>query len=64
MHWGINYLREDLQDIRLDIREIRVEMQARFAAMQKQTDSRFFWLGFMATMTAMQMALVTALIKL
>ncbi len=34
MHWGINYLREDLQDIRLDIREIRVEMQARFAEVQ------------------------------
>ena len=79
MHWGINYLREDLQDIRLDVREIRVEMQARFAEvqgqfgavqsqfgqMQKQMDSRFFWtLGFVATMTAMQMALMTALIKL
>ena len=34
MHWGINYLREDLQDIRLDIREIRVEIQARFSEMQ------------------------------
>ncbi len=36
MHWGINYLREDLQDIRLDIREIRVEMQARFTEVQGQ----------------------------
>ena len=72
MHWGINYLREDIQDIRLDIREIRVEMQGRFgdvdgkfAAMQKQLDSRFFWtLGFMATLIAINAAYMTALIKL
>ncbi len=65
MHWGINYLREDLQDIRLDIREIRVEMQGRFAEMQKRMDSRFFWtLGFMATLIAINAAFMTALIKL
>jgi hypothetical protein len=72
MHWGINYLREDLRDIRLDIREIRVEMQARFlemqgqfGAMQKQSDSRFFWtLGFMATLFTVHAAFMAALIKL
>ena len=75
MHWGINYLREDIQDMRLDMREIRVEMQGRlgemhsetngrFAEMQKRIDSRFFWtLGFVVTLSAMQMALMTALIK-
>lgn len=72
MHWGINYLREDIQDLRLDMREIRVEMQARFGEMQgqfaeiqKRADSRFFWtLGFVATLTAVHGALMTALIKL
>jgi hypothetical protein len=72
MHWGINYLREDIQDMRLDIREIRVEIQARFAEMntrfadlQKRMDSRFFWtLGFMATLIAVHGAMMTALIKL
>ena len=75
MHWGISYLREDIQDMRLDIREIRVDMQARFgemhsatngrfAEMQKQVDSRFFWtLGFVATLIAVHGALMTALIK-
>ena len=65
MHWRINYLREDIQDMRLDIREIRVGMQARFAEMHKRTDSRFFWtLGFGATLIAVHGAMMTALIKL
>ena len=86
MHWGINYLREDIQDIRQDMRDFRMEMQSRFGEVQsqfgeiqsqfrdvqaqigdiqKRMDSRFLWsLGFMATMAAMQMAFVAALIKL
>ena len=72
MHWGINYLREDIQDMRLDLRDLRSEMQARFVAMdarfeamQKRMDSRFVWtLGFIAMLTAMHGAMMTALIKL
>ena len=68
MHLGFSYLREDFKDLRQDlhqeVRDLRIEMQAQFRDTHKQMDSRFFWtLGFMTTLTAMQMAFVAALIK-
>lgn len=65
MHLGFSYLREDFKDLHQGGRDLRVEMQAQFRDTHKQMDSRFFWtLGFMTTLTAMQMAFVVALIKL
>ena len=34
MHWGISYLREDLQDIKQDMRDFRREVAAEFAAVR------------------------------
>ncbi len=35
MHWGISYLREDLQDIRHDTRDFRKEVAGEFADFRK-----------------------------
>ena len=76
MHWGINYLREDIQDIRAEARDSRAEMkaeigslreamEARYESLLKRMDSRFYWtIGLIATMMGMQAALTTALMKL
>ena len=65
MHWGINYLREDIQDIRAEARESRAETKAEFASLcaemmalreslLKHVDVRFYWtIGLMATMMGM-----------
>jgi len=31
MHWGISYLREDIQDLRQDVRALHTRIDARFA---------------------------------
>lgn len=31
MHWGIGYLREDIQDLRAEAREYRAEVKSEFA---------------------------------
>ena len=36
MHWGITYLREDIQDIRAESREFRAEVKAEFAEVRKE----------------------------
>ena len=52
LHWGISYLREDIQDIRQDIKDVRQEsrdemrqtnarMDSRFDEVNKRLDSRF-----------------------
>jgi hypothetical protein len=66
MHWGINYLREDIQDIRAEVRDLRAEMRAGFARMDdkyeqvcKRMDARFNWtLGAMVAMTGTLAALI------
>ncbi len=37
MHWGISYLREDLQDVRQDIRALHVRVDS----LHSRIDSRF-----------------------
>ena len=34
MHWGISYLREDLQDVKQDMRDFRKEVAAEFVAVR------------------------------
>jgi hypothetical protein len=39
MHWGINYLREDIQDIRAEARESRADAKADHAALRVEIGS-------------------------
>ena len=76
MHWGINYLREDIQDLRAENREFRADTKAEFAAVRREMqdsiarlesklDARFhLLLGVTVTLNGMLAALMTALIKL
>jgi hypothetical protein len=67
MHWGISYLREDLQDLRHELRDLRNQMETRFSlvdgrmdAMHRRMDSRF---GLLLTVTvAMNAATAGAII--
>ena len=36
MHWGISYLREDLQDVKHDMRDFRKEVAAEFVAVRRE----------------------------
>ena len=36
MHWGISYLREDLQDVKHDMRDFRKEVAAEFGNVRKE----------------------------
>ena len=36
MHWGISYLREDLQDLRQESRDFRKEVNAEFANVREE----------------------------
>jgi len=76
MHWGINYLREDIQDLRAEHREFRADVKAEFAAVRREMqdayarldakiDSRFHLLLIaMIGLNGMLAGLMTALIKL
>ena len=75
IHWGIAYLREDLQDLRLQMREDTKELRLQMAETNKRIDetnkridetnklleSRFIWL--ITTMVAIAGILI-AVIKL
>ena len=41
MLWGISYLREDLQDLRQDMREFRKEVTAEFANVRRDMATEF-----------------------
>lgn len=41
MHWGINYLREDIQDLRAENRESRADTKAEFGAVRKEMQEGF-----------------------
>ncbi|HJP33899.1 MAG TPA: hypothetical protein QGF95_25380 [Candidatus Latescibacteria bacterium] len=41
MHWGISYLREDIQDLRQDIRTIHARIDGTSESLTKRIDSRF-----------------------
>ena len=41
IHWGISYLREDLQDVKQDMREFRKEVAAEFASFRKEVATEF-----------------------
>ncbi len=66
MHWGISFLRQDVQDIRTEAREARAEAKAEFARMDdkyeallQRIDARFYLtMGMMATMTGVLAALM------
>lgn len=60
-HWGIAYLREDLQDIRLQMREDSKELRLQMIETNKRIDSRFTYL--ITTMVAIAGILI-AVIKL
>ena len=65
LHWGISCLQENTQDIRQNMRDFRSEVQSRCTDMQKRVDAHFFWpLEFTATLSAVQISFVVALIKL
>ena len=36
MHWGISYLREDLQDVKQDMRDFRKDVAQQFAEQRKE----------------------------
>ncbi len=60
-HWGIAYLREDLQDIRLQMREDSKELRLQIVETNKLIGSRFTYL--ITTMVAITGILI-AVIKL
>ena len=60
-HWSIAYLREDLQDIRLQMREDSKELRLQIVETNKRIDSRFTYL--ITTMVAIAGILI-AVIKL
>lgn len=60
MHWGISYLREDLQDQRQELRELRREMQEGFREGNARLDSRFNVL--LSAMIALNTMVVGAII--
>ena len=60
-HWGIAYLREDLQDLRLQMREDSKELRVQTVQTNKRIDSRFTYL--ITTMVAIAGILI-AVIKL
>ena len=41
MHWGISYLREDLQDVRRDMRDFRKEVAQEFANVRAEFAHQF-----------------------
>ena len=41
MHWGISYLREDLQDVKQDMRDFRKEVTQQFADQRKEVAQQF-----------------------
>ena len=41
MHWGISYLREDLQDVKQDMRDFRREVAQEFANVRKEFAQQF-----------------------
>ena len=41
MHWGISYLREDLQDVKQDMRDFRKEVAGEFASFRKEVAGEF-----------------------
>lgn len=41
MHWGISYLREDIQDLRQDVRAIHSRIDGVNDSLMKRIDSRF-----------------------
>ena len=61
MHWAISYLREDLQDIRNELRNDIRGLHTRLDGTNTRLDSQFRWM-----MTAMigMTGLLAALIKL
>ncbi len=36
MHWGISYLREDLQDVKQDLRDFRKEVAQEFTELRRE----------------------------
>ena len=40
MHWGISYLREDVQDVKHDVRDLRNYVQGEVRALHARVDSR------------------------
>ena len=53
LHWGIAYLREDIQDMRQEIRALRQEMHHNYEVLLKRIDARFYVaMSMMMAMTA------------
>ena len=44
MHWAVAYLREDIQDIRLELRDSRKDLEGRIEALRRELNTRFYWL--------------------
>ena len=41
MHWGISYRREDLQDVKQDMRDFRKDVAQQFADQRKEVAQQF-----------------------
>ena len=41
MHWGISYLREDLQDVKHDVRDFRKEVAVEFSSFRTEVAQEF-----------------------
>ena len=41
MHWGISYLREDLQEVKQDMRDFRKEVSQEFANIRREMAQQF-----------------------
>ena len=40
MHWGISYLREDLQDVKQELRDFRKEVNERFSELRREVNEQ------------------------
>lgn len=66
MHWGIAYLRTDIQDVRAEIRALHDRMdartntlEARFDELSRRLDTRFYMM--MAMMAAWGTGMIAAM---
>lgn len=63
--WAFTYLRENVQDIRADMRELRSEVRTGFGEVNRRIDTRFGWtITAILAVAALMSGLMTALIKL
>ena len=64
MHWGISYLREDIQDLRQDVRVIHGRIDLVGENLTRRIDSRFaLLLTAMIAMNGLSVGVIVAALK-